>query len=195
VLRIILSPVVAVFILYSEIPHNWLLAGIFFGIAAITDALDGHLARSQGIITNFGKLMDPIADKLLVISALICFVKVGMCSPWIVIIILAREFLVTSIRMVSVENGVVIPANVWGKVKTIIQIVAIVYVLVSRYFIYALKLILKPNMYEHNLSELLDPHLLLAGDVLLWLCAAATVISGLIYIYESRELMKDAGKK
>ena len=128
-----LIPVFLVFMLAESIPHRYLIAAVIFAAASFTDYLDGHIARRDGLVTNFGKLMDPLADKILVISALVCMVELGLTSAWFVIIIIAREFLVTSIRLLAVESGRVIPANNWGKAKTVSQMVAILAVLGMQY--------------------------------------------------------------
>ena len=127
-LRIALVPLVIAAILI-EFPFHFLVAGILFGIAAITDALDGKIARRDNLITDFGKFADPLADKILVISVLVCFVKLGLCSAVPLIIIIFREFAVTSVRLVASAKGKVIAANMWGKVKTVSQIVAIITVI------------------------------------------------------------------
>ncbi len=185
--RIVLIPVVTVLLLLA--PEKgwlfWLLGGLAFGAASITDALDGSIARKRGLVTDFGKLMDPVADKLLVTSALVCFVACGLCSPWVLIIVLAREFLITSIRMVAVTKGIVIPANIWGKVKTVIQIVAIVTVIVAQFAMSGL------GALGVGLPAFVSTaaHWLCEG--LLWLCAAMTVISGVVYAVGARDLFKD----
>ncbi len=192
-LRMILVPVVVVLTLV-EFPHHWILAGVIFIIAAITDALDGNIARKRGLVTDFGKLMDPIADKLLVIAAFVCFITVELpgtwvsgpiCSPWVVIIILAREFLVTSARMIYAERGTVIAANIWGKLKTVFQLIAIITIFV---LMYALEVL---SMFEVNLPVIAD----IVGVVfvvLTWLSALITVISGATYLYQCRDLLRDA---
>ena len=158
----------------------WLSSLVLFCIASITDAFDGSIARKRGLVTNFGKLMDPVADKLLVTAVFACFTAQGLCSPWVLIIVLAREFLVLSVRMVAASNGTVIPANIWGKLKTITQMTAIIVIYAIRVFIS-----LFPQLGE-ALSWL--PYI---GDALLWLSAAITVVSGIIYCWQSRELFKD----
>ncbi len=194
-LRMILVPVVVVLILV-EFPFHWLAAGIIFGIASITDALDGNIARKRGLVTDFGKLMDPIADKLLVISAFVCFITVALptpelgvaCSPWVVIIILAREFLVTSARMIYAERGIVIAANIWGKLKTVIQIASIVTVFVIMFALEVIQMI-------GISAEILSTINLVASIVIIvvtWLSALITVISGATYLYQCRDLLRDA---
>lgn len=186
-LRIILIPVVVALLLYA--PQVgwlfWLLGGLTFGAAAITDALDGNIARKRGLVTDFGKLMDPVADKLLVTAALVCFVSIGLCSAWVLIIVLAREFLITSIRMVSLTKGVVIPANMWGKVKTVIQIIAIVTVIVAQFALSGLSAL------GIETPQLVNAIAYWLGEGLLWLCAVVTVVSGIVYAVDAKELFTD----
>lgn len=188
VLRMILIPVVAALLLLA--PDGgwlfWLFGGLVFGAAAITDALDGSIARRRGIITDFGKLMDPVADKLLVTAALTCLVSVGLCPPWVLIIVLAREFLVTSIRLVSASRGVVIPANNWGKIKTVIQIISIVAVIVFELLLDVITFIplnIDPASLE-NVARFTE-------ESVMWLTAAITVVSGLTYAKGARKLFSD----
>lgn len=155
ILRIFMIPVFMVFLLYKL----FIPALIVFILASVTDLIDGKLARKYNQITNFGKLMDPLADKLLVTSALICFVSLGLANVWAVVIIIAREFLVTSIRLVAAGSGKVIAANIWGKVKTNSQIIAVVAVIVCSIFS-------------------LPPAI---GQCLIWIAAAFTVVSGIQY--------------
>jgi CDP-diacylglycerol--glycerol-3-phosphate 3-phosphatidyltransferase len=124
VLRILLVPVVVVALL-EETPNADTLAAVVFAAAAFTDGLDGYIARSRGSITTFGKLMDPIADKLLIVAPLVSLVSLGRIEAWVAMVIIAREFAVTALRMVAVEQGVVIPASILGKLKTIFQVAAI----------------------------------------------------------------------
>ncbi len=131
-LRIILIPVfVVLFIL--DFPHHMVWALGVFVLAAITDQLDGHLARKNNQVTSFGKLADPLADKLLTISALICFVEQGLwyIPGWAVIIIIGRELIVTGIRMIALTDNTVIAASVWGKAKTVSQLVTIIAIMVD----------------------------------------------------------------
>ncbi len=187
VTRIALIPFTVALTLYAPTGGwlFWLLAGLVYGAAAITDAFDGSIARKRGLVTDFGKLMDPVADKLLVTSVFICLVALGICSPWVVIIVLAREFLVTSVRMVSSSRGIVIPANNWGKAKTITQMTAIVAI-----FVFEMCAALLGG-FDFWLP-LFDTIINAAEQVLLWLSAAITLISGGVYVWQSRELFLDA---
>lgn len=121
VLRILLVPVLVVALL-DETPNGDLLAAIVFAAASLTDLLDGWLARTRNSITTFGKLMDPIADKLLIVAALVALVSLDRLAGWVAMVIIAREFAVTALRMAATQQGVVIPASMFGKVKTCLQI-------------------------------------------------------------------------
>lgn len=127
ILRIILIP----FFIYFLLAGNMWLAAPLFIIASLTDFLDGFLARKYNLVTNFGKLMDPLADKLLVTSALVGFVELGKLSSWVVIIILSREFIVSIFRAIAASEGVVIAASWWGKSKTISQMVMVILLLIN----------------------------------------------------------------
>ncbi len=125
IIRAIMIPFFLIAMLWSAIPYgNWVALAIF-GLASLTDMLDGKIARKYNMITNFGKFMDPLADKLLVCSALIAFVDLGRIPCWIVIIIIAREFIISGFRLVAANNGIVIAAGIWGKMKTAEQMVMI----------------------------------------------------------------------
>jgi CDP-diacylglycerol---glycerol-3-phosphate 3-phosphatidyltransferase len=125
VLRIILVPIFLIFISLNS-AMGTLIATVIFIIASITDKLDGYIARSRNQITNFGKFMDPLADKLLVTSALIALVERGVIFGWVAMIIIAREFAVSGLRTLAASEGLVIAASNWGKAKTVVQIVAII---------------------------------------------------------------------
>jgi CDP-diacylglycerol--glycerol-3-phosphate 3-phosphatidyltransferase len=124
VLRILLVPVLVVALL-DETPNGDLFAAIVFVVASLTDLLDGYLARTRNSITTFGKLMDPIADKLLIIAALVALVSLHRLAAWVAMVIIAREFAVTALRMAATQQGVVIPASLFGKAKTCFQIAAV----------------------------------------------------------------------
>ena len=161
VARIIMVPVF-IWVLLSGIENSRLIAAGIFIIASITDFVDGYLARKYGLITDFGKLMDPMADKILVASALIALVQVGRISVWPVVIILAREFLITSFRSLAASKGLVIAASIWGKIKTNTQIFAIILLLLtnSRY-----------------------------ADAVLWVSVASTILSAVDYIGKNKKVI------
>jgi CDP-diacylglycerol---glycerol-3-phosphate 3-phosphatidyltransferase len=166
-LRIFMVPAFMVFLMFDQIPFHMLFALAVFILASVTDLIDGKLARKYNQITNFGKLMDPLADKLLVTSALICFVGLGLADVWAVVIIIAREFLVTSIRLIAAGSGKVIAASIWGKIKTNSQVAAIVAVMLGSLF--SLPVV--------------------AGDIFIWIAAAFTVVSGAQYAFTYREYL------
>ncbi len=189
-LRILLVPVMMLFLLWEGLPHHFLIAGLIYGAAAITDMLDGSIARKRGLITNFGKLMDPVADKLLVCSTLCCFVQLGLCGSLIVVIILAREFLVTSVRLVAAGDGKIIAANNWGKAKTISQMAAIGTVFALQYF---RELCVMGVIPEGSVTQFLSGEFLNGfGEGLLWVTALLTLISGAVYLWDNRKLFADA---
>lgn len=172
-LRIVLVPFFILFLLMDAIPLHSLWALIIFAVASLTDLLDGKIARKQNLVTNFGKFLDPLADKVLVISGLICFVQMGLSDAVVVVIIVAREFLVTSLRLVAVDNGNVIAASGLGKIKTAFTMTAMVGVML--------------------LSILKDFSVLPAGfplfivsEVLLWAAVILTIVSGVDYLVKNR---------
>ena len=123
ILRTILIPFFLVAMLWDAVPYgNW-IALVIFAAASITDMLDGKIARKYNLVTNFGKFMDPLADKLLVCSAMIAFVELDRIPCWVVIVIIAREFIISGFRLVAADNGIVIAAGIWGKIKTAEQMV------------------------------------------------------------------------
>lgn len=128
-LRVCLVPVFVVLMLVDGIPYGNIWAGILFILASATDALDGHIARKNNLVTDFGKFMDPIADKLLVCSAMICLVAQQKLAAWMVIIIIGREFVISGFRLVASDKGTVIAASYWGKFKTVFQMIMIVMLL------------------------------------------------------------------
>ena len=127
ILRILLVPVYVVFFLVEITDYHYLIATGIFIIASITDLLDGKIARKRKLVTDFGKFADPLADKLLVISALICFVEKGFMPAWACIIIVARELAISGFRLVLSSNGHVLAASMWGKVKTVFQMIFVIF--------------------------------------------------------------------
>lgn len=176
--RVIIVPFFVFFMSAEFVPLRFLWALILFALASITDMLDGKIARKYDMVTDFGKFLDPLADKILVAAALICFVELGWTYAWVAFVILAREFIVSGIRLVAAtsEKKKVIPANIWGKLKTAVTMVAMAVMLI--------------------LGALMDDFGLLSGfpaqivrDVLMYLSALLTVISGVVYCYDSREFI------
>lgn len=123
-IRVVMIPFFLLFMLtdLGGSASKWIALALFI-IASLTDLLDGYLARRDNLVTNFGKFMDPLADKLLVCSALICFVQTGKLSAWVVIIIISREFIISGFRLIASDNGIVIAASYWGKFKTVSQMI------------------------------------------------------------------------
>ncbi len=180
--RIIITPIFLAVILMESLPHRFLIACLIFSIGSITDAVDGHLARKSNQITNFGKFLDPIADKVLTTSALLAFMSMGLCNIWIVMLVLTREFAIASVRMIAASGGVVIPANIWGKIKTVSQMVfTILIMLLGEAYYIAEKL-------NAELFAKL-PDLSLISNGLLWITAIFTIISGVIYLIDSRKII------
>ena len=175
ILRVCMIPVFVVFARMAALSMQLIAIGIYI-LACITDALDGNIARSRHLVTNFGKFMDPIADKLLVMSALVILTAQNRMPDWVCILMLAREFLVSGFRLVAVENGRVIAAGPLGKLKTVFQMISIV----------ALMLLI-PLTGEALLGQ---PGVLLA-KVLMYIALALTVVSGADYIIRNRDCIRE----
>jgi CDP-diacylglycerol--glycerol-3-phosphate 3-phosphatidyltransferase len=188
ILRIILVPIFLLFIAI-QIPYGTIIATLVFIIAALTDKLDGYIARSRNQITRFGKFMDPLADKLLVTAALVSLVELQIIPAWAAIIIIAREFAVTGLRSIAAAEGIVIAASWWGKVKTVIQIVAIIFALI--------KVILKtmpetmPKLASviNNTPELVRFFNVMPG-ITMAIAIIVTIISGIDYFIKNKEAIK-----
>jgi len=162
--RVIAVPVfIAVFMLGY---HG--VSAVIFILAALTDMLDGMIARKYGLVTNFGKIMDPLADKILVVSAFVCLVETGDVAGWMVIVILAREFTVTGLRTVAAAEGLVIAAGLTGKIKTVLQMIAIPALLVSNWPFYYIGI----------------PF----AAIMLWAAVIMTVVSGVEYIIKNKQV-------
>ena len=127
ILRVLMIPFFVVFMLWNitGAADKWIAAALFI-LASLTDMLDGKIARKYNLVTNFGKFMDPLADKLLVGAAMICLVELGKLPAWIVIVIISREFIISGFRLIASDNGVVIAASYWGKFKTVFQMAMII---------------------------------------------------------------------
>ena len=175
ILRMCLIPFFVVFLVLPEIPLSYLWALVIFSIASITDALDGNIARKHNLVTDFGKFLDPIADKLLVVSALLCFIQNGLISSVVVIVIVAREFLVSSLRLVAVGGGKVIAASIWGKMKTVSQIIAIIAVMTLQL------------AGQLNIIDATQQWVLIVNEILMWISALFTVVSGMQYLMANKE--------
>ena len=165
--RMILVPFFVLFTLtgWGGDANRYICLDIFV-IASVTDWFDGHLARKNNLVTNFGKFMDPLADKLLVCSALICMIELDRLPAWIVIIVIAREFIISGFRLIAAENGVVIAANYWGKFKTASQMVMIILLILD-----------------------FDGIFRTLTSVFVWLSLALTVISLLTYVVQNKNVI------
>ncbi len=174
--RMFLVPVFLILISLGQIPYNITLATIVFSIAAYTDHLDGKIARRDNLITNFGKFMDPLADKLLVTSALIALVEYNLIGAWVAVVIIAREFAVSGLRTIAANEGVVIAASIWGKIKTTTQIIAIISMLIH--------LISLNEQYMMNLFQsvpFLESFFSIFPPVVMYVAVFFTIMSGYDY--------------
>lgn len=165
--RMIMVPFLVLFLLtgWGGEANRYISLAIFV-IASVTDWFDGYLARKHHLVTNFGKFMDPLADKLLVCSAMICLIELESLPAWIVIIIIAREFIISGFRLIAAENGIVIAANYWGKFKTVSQMIMIILLLLHFGGVFAV-----------------------LEQIFIWLSLALTVISLMTYIWQNRSVL------
>lgn len=173
-LRVILIPFFVVFLLGADTFGSWsvYVALAIFIIASLTDMLDGKIARKYNLVTNFGKFMDPLADKLLVVSALVCYVDMGRIPSWIVLVIIAREFIISGFRLVAAESGIVIAASYWGKIKTTVQMITIIFMM--------------PD-FGGTVVYWIE-------QVLIWASLILTVVSLIDYIVKNKEVLLNGGK-
>ena len=168
--RVILIPFFVFFMLAPNMTGiNHYIAAAIFIVASLTDLLDGKIARKYNLVTNFGKFMDPLADKLLVCSAMICLIQTGQLAAWIVVIIIAREFIISGFRLIASDNGVVIAASYWGKFKTTFQMLM------------AIVLILNIQM----------PFFQILGVILTYVALILTVVSLIDYIVKNKDVLKE----
>lgn len=167
IFRVILIPFFVLLMLVDITPYDKWIALAIFIVASLTDLLDGKIARKYNLVTNFGKFMDPLADKLLVCSALICLVSLGRIPAWIVIVIIAREFIISGFRLIASDNGVVIAASYWGKFKTTFQMVMICLMIAD---IAAISIL---------------------TTVIMWVALVLTVVSLVDYLVKNKDVMKD----
>ena len=167
--RIIAVPV---FIVVYMLGYNY-AATVIFILASLTDLFDGKIARARGLVTNFGKIMDPLADKILVYSAFLCMVELDIVPAWMVIVILFREFIVSGLRTVAAADGIVIAAGMTGKIKTVLQMIAVTLLLLNNW----------PFSYIH----------IPADQIFLWASLVMTVVSGVEYVYKNREVFLKGG--
>jgi len=168
--RVILIPFFVFFMLAPNMTGiNHYIAAAIFIVASLTDLLDGKIARKYNLVTNFGKFMDPLADKLLVCSAMICLIQTGQLAAWIVVIIIAREFIISGFRLIASDNGVVIAASYWGKFKTTFQMLMVIV------------LILNVQM----------PFFQILGKILTYAALILTVVSLIDYIVKNKDVLKE----
>ena len=176
--RVIIVPLFVLFMCVDAIPLNYAWAMLVFAIASITDLFDGKIARKYNMVTDFGKFLDPLADKILVAAALVCFTELRWTPAWMTVLILIREFAVSGVRLVAAgsEKKVVIAANIWGKLKTAATMAAIVVILLLR-------------ILSDNLGVIPEAPAQTVGLVLMAIAVALTVISGVKYLYDYREFI------
>lgn len=168
ILRVCMIPFFVFFLLNTTITGSQYIAVLIFIAASLTDTLDGYIARKYNLVTNFGKFMDPLADKLLVCSALIGFVELGRIPSWIVIVIISREFIISGFRLIAADNGIVIAASYWGKFKTVSQMIMAVLLII----------------------HLENPAYQIAEQVFIWISLVLTVVSLLDYVIKNKEVLK-----
>jgi CDP-diacylglycerol--glycerol-3-phosphate 3-phosphatidyltransferase len=165
-------PIFVFFLLTDMVPNSNYIAVAIFIIACLTDALDGHIARKYNLISNFGKFMDPLADKLLVSSALICFVQLQLIPAWIIIVIISREFIISGFRLIASDNGIVIAASWWGKFKTTAQMIMSVLLIVNF-----------DGVFFNTLEQ-----------VFIYIALVLTVISLIDYLLKNKNVLKEGSR-
>ena len=170
--RVIMIPFFVIFMLtgWGGEASKWISLAIFI-VASLTDLLDGHIARKHNLVTNFGKFMDPLADKLLVCSAMICLVEMGRIPAWIVIVIISREFIISGFRLIASDNGIVIAASYWGKFKTVFQMAMIIVLIAA---------------FEGSVFEVVE-------QILIWVSLILTIVSLVDYIRKNKEVLTQGG--
>ena len=179
--RLIMTPFFLAALLIP-FPHHFLVALVIFAAASLTDYIDGNMARKCGLVTDFGKFLDPLADKMLTTAAFLGFIQlgIGVGITWITFVVLIREFLITSLRLVSAGKGNVIAANIWGKLKTVSQMVAVIAAIGGKYLL---------TFFEDLNSNLLVCTVDLITTVLLWISAVLTIVSGVIYVIQNKDFI------
>lgn len=173
ILRVIMIPFFLVALMVDDIPGGKWIALALFCLASLTDLLDGKIARKYNLVTNFGKFMDPLADKLLVCSAMIAMIELDRIPYWVVILIIAREFIISGFRLVASDNGVVIAAGWWGKIKTVVQMVMII-VLICDF----------NSEFDCCAIDVIE-------NVLIYAALALTIISLLDYLIKNKNVLSD----
>jgi CDP-diacylglycerol--glycerol-3-phosphate 3-phosphatidyltransferase len=175
VLRVILIPFFVGFMLVGEPLYYAIALGIFC-IASLTDLLDGKIARKYNLVTNFGKFMDPLADKLLVSAAMVCLVESGNLSSWMVIIIISREFIISGFRLIAADNGVVIAASYWGKFKTVFQMAMIIMIILT-------------------LAGIENTIFAYATTFVTWAALILTIVSLVDYLWKNKSVLSENNNK
>ncbi|WP_167956691.1 CDP-diacylglycerol--glycerol-3-phosphate 3-phosphatidyltransferase [Anaerosporobacter faecicola] len=170
--RICMIPLFVFFLLTDLVPYSNYVSVAIFIVACLTDALDGHIARKYNLISNFGKFMDPLADKLLVCSALVCFVQMHLVPAWIIIVIISREFIISGFRLIASDNGLVLAASWWGKFKTASQMIMSILLIVN---------------FDGDFFNTLE-------QVFIYLALALTVISLIDYLIKNKNVLKEGSK-
>ena len=186
ILRIILTPLFMAAMMI-KFPHHYAVALVLFCVASFTDYLDGKIARARGIVTNFGKFLDPLADKMLTTAAFLAFLAKdhGYGIEWVLFIVLFREFMIASLRLVAVssETKKVIPANIWGKTKTVTQMIAIIMGIAVMYFNELV------TLYQIAIPDIVSTIIMLVFNIVLWVSTLFAVVSGIIYMKDSYEFI------
>lgn len=177
-IRMFLAPIYLALMLI-EFPYHYIVALAVFSVASLTDMLDGKIARKNNLITVFGKLLDPLADKMLTTAALLAFMREGWCSIWIVMIVLTREFAVAGVRLIATAQGIVIPANYWGKAKTVSQMVFTIVIMLLAEFDATFDIFANAGWFT----------LARVSNIMLWITAVLTVVSGITYFVDSKKLI------
>lgn len=183
--RVCLVPFFIFFLTTNLVNFSAIFGSIIFIVASLTDLLDGYIARKKNIVTDFGKLMDPLADKMLVMSALIIFVSQGLVKDVLVIVIIARDLMIDSIRLLASNKGKVIAADIWGKLKTFFQMVAIIVLLIFK----SLKQVTSIENSIENSNEFLSK-IKCFGDIFMIISVALTIISAFNYVIKNYKLFK-----
>ena len=170
IFRVILIPFFVVFLLLDPSNQTYrYIADAIFIIASLTDMLDGKIARKYNLVTNFGKFMDPLADKLLVSAAMICLIATGQLAAWIVIVIISREFIISGFRLIASDNGIVIAASYWGKFKTVFQMLMIIVLI----------------------ANIQMPLFTVLGTILIYVALVLTIVSLIDYIVKNKDVLKE----
>ena len=170
IFRVILIPFFVVFLLLDPSNQTYrYIADAIFIIASLTDTLDGKIARKYNLVKNYGKFMDPLADKLLVSAAMICLIATGQLAAWIVIVIISREFIISGFRLIASDNGIVIAASYWGKFKTVFQMLMIIVLI----------------------ANIQMPFFTVLGTILIYVALVLTIVSLIDYIIKNRDVLKE----